>query len=195
MLEDLSLRNFSTIDRKTGVMTAEHVYLVMQGLAKFHAISFALKDQKPEKFNELTSNLSEVIIVKSNIQLRYYLTEQAKNVFNSVSADEELLARVTKIYEKEALDIAADCIDLESTGSASVITYGDVWQNNIMFKYDSNGRPIETNFVDWQVVRHSSPIIDVAFFIFCSTTKELRDAHYGKFLEYYHDALSAHIRR
>lgn len=195
LLEDLALRGFSTIDRKTGVMTAEHVNLVMQGLAKFHAISFALKDQQPEKFNELTAHLDEVIILKSNIQLRHYLTEQSKQVFDAVSCEKDHLDKITEFYKKESLDIATDCLDLESTGPASVITYGDVWQNNILFKYDSNGKPIETSFVDWQVVRHSSPVIDVAFFIFCSTSKELRDVHYNKFLKVYHDSVSAHIRR
>lgn len=195
LLEDLSLRGFSTIDRKTGVMTAEHVHLVMQGLAKFHAISFALKDQQPKQFHELTTNLDEVIILKSNIQLRYYMNFHSESVFNAVSAEEDLLAKIKEFYKKDALDILADCVDLDATGPASVITYGDVWQNNTMFKYDVNGKPIETSFVDWQVVRHSSPMIDVAFFIFCSTTKEVRDVHYNKFLNTYHDTLTAHIRR
>ncbi|XP_055302585.1 uncharacterized protein LOC129568559 [Sitodiplosis mosellana] len=195
LLEDLCIRGFSTIDRRNDVMTAEHVRLVMQGFAKFHAISFALKDQHPEKFNDLTSNLSEVFICKTNTPLRYCLSEQAKGVFKALSDEEELLAKVKKFYEKEALDIAADCIDLESTGSASVITYGDVHQNNILFKNDANGKPNEASFLDWQAVRHASPVLDIAFFIFCSTTKEVRDVYYGEFLQVYHETLTEHIRR
>ena len=194
-LEDLCIRGFSTIDRRDGVMTADHVRLVMQGFAKFHAISFALKDQHPEKFNDLTSNLSEVFICKANIQLRYYLSEQAHAVFKALSHEKELLSRVKKFYEREALDIAADCIDIESCGSASVITYGDVHQNNILFKYDGNANPIEASFLDWQGVRYSSPVLDIAFFIFCSTTKEVRDIYYDEFLQVYHETLTAHIRR
>lgn len=195
LLEDLCIRGFSTIDRRNGVMTADHVRLVMQGFAKFHAISFALKDQQPEKFNELTSNLSEVFICKSNVQLRYYLAEQAKEVFKALSDEEELLAKLKKFYEKEALDIATDCIDLDSTGSASVITYGDVHQNNILFRNGIDFKPIEASFIDWQSVRHATPVLDIAYFIFCSTTKELRDIHYDEFLRVYHDRLSAQIRK
>lgn len=195
LLEDLCIRGLSTIDRRNGLMTADHVLLVMKGFAKFHAISFALKDQHPEKFNELTSNLSEVFICKTNVQLRYYLSEQAKEVFKALSDEDELLAKVKKFYEREAIDIAADCIDLKSTGPASVITYGDVHQNNILFRNDENGKPIEASFLDWQGVRHSSPILDIAFFIFCSTTKEVRDIHYDEFLNVYHETLTAQIRR
>lgn len=195
LLEDLAIRNFSTIDRQTGVMTADHVNLVMQGLAKFHAVSFALKDQHPKQFDELTSKLNEVIFLESNIQLRFYLSEHANTVLKAVTAEKELLAKVAELYKTEATDIAMECIDLQSTGSASVITYGDVWQTNVMFNYDSNGKPIEVSFVDWQITRHASPVLDIAFFIFCSTSKELRDTHYDQFLKTYHESLSDHIRR
>lgn len=193
----MCIRDFAIIDRSTNSVTAEHVYLVMQGLAKFHAISFALKDQQPEKFNKLTSNFSEVVISRSNNPLRLCLNHQAKLVFDAVSAEEDvhLLARVEEFYRKEAIDTAADCLDLEWTGPASVIAYGDVHQNNIMFRYDSNGKPIEVCFLDWQAARHSSPVIDIAFFIFCCTTKGLRDIHYDTFLKVYHESLSTHIRR
>lgn len=195
LLEDLAVRHFSTIDRQTGAMTADHVQLVMQGLAKFHAISFALRDQQPEIFDELTSKLNEVMFLESNIQLRFYLSEHANTVLKAVAAETDLLMKVTELYKTEAADIATECIDLRLTASASVITYGDVWQNNVMFNYDSNGKPAEVSFVDWQITRHASPILDIAFFIFCSTSKELRDAHYDQFLKTYHESLSNHIRR
>ena len=64
-----------------------------------------------------------------------------------------------------------------------------------MFTYDNNGKPIDVNFLDWQTTRHASPIIDIVYFMFCCTTKELRDAHYDDFLKVYHNSLSAHVRR
>lgn len=195
LLEDLCARGFSTINRRTEEITADHVRLVMQGLAKFHAISFALKDQQPAKFDELTRNLDEVFICESNSTLRNSMSLQSKLLLDAVSDDQVLLAKIQKFYEQDALDTAINCLSLESTGSASVIAYGDVHQGNIMFKYDDNARPIETRFVDWQAVRHSSPIIDITFFMFCCTTKELRDDHYDEFLKVYHKTLCRHVRR
>lgn len=64
-----------------------------------------------------------------------------------------------------------------------------------MFTYDNNGKPIDVNFLDWQTTRHASPIIDIVYFMFCCTTKELRDTHYDEFLKVYHSSLSAHVRR
>lgn len=195
LLEDLCNGGFSTIHGGTNEVTADHVCLVMNGLAKFHAISFALKDQQPEKFNNLTANLNEVFINRANNTLRFYLNSQSAFVFEAVADEIDLLAKVKEFYEREAVDWAADCIDIDITGTASVISYGDAWQNNIMFKYNVDGKPIEASFLDWQAVRRCSPVIDLAFFIFCCTTKELRDAHYDEFLQIYHDTLSAHIRK
>lgn len=197
IFEDLDIRGFITIDRRTEEITAEHVLLVMRVLGKFHAISFALKDQQPEKFNEIASNLDEVFVRRHDAHMRACFTKQAECVFTALAAEEDadLLVKVKELYEKEAIDIAADCLDLELTGPATVITHGDAWQNNTMFRYDSNGKPVDVSFLDWQTVRRSSSIIDIVYYVFCCTTKELRDAHYESFLMTYHDSLSAQIRR
>lgn len=195
LLEDLSERGFKIIDRRTEEVTADHVHLVMKTLGKFHAISFALKDQQPEKFKEITSNLDEIFIVTGKEYLRDYFNKQAESVFNAVSDDDELLSKAKKFFERDAIDVAVECLDLKLTGSGSVISHGDAWQNNTMFTYDNNGKPIAINFLDWQIARHASPIIDIVYYMFSCTTKELRDAHYDEFLKVYHNSLSTHVRR
>ncbi|XP_055298661.1 uncharacterized protein LOC129566598 [Sitodiplosis mosellana] len=197
LLEDLSVRGFSIVDRFTEDITADHVRLVMKALGKLHALSFALKDQQPAKFKELTSNLSEHFIRRNEDLMRGYFAKQAESASSVLSEEEHgpIIAKVKKLFETSAIDVAADCLDLEATGSASVIAHGDAWQNNTMFRYDQNGKPIEVSLLDWQVSRQSSPIIDIVYFVFCCTTKELRDAHYDDFLKVYHESLSTHIRK
>lgn len=193
LLEDLC--DFATINVQQMEVNADHVRLFMKGLAKYHAISFAMKDQEPGTFNKLTKNLSEVFINRANNTLRFYLNNQSASVFEAVADEPDLLAKVTEFYEREAVDWAADCIDIDLSGPASVISYGDSWQNNQMWRYNSDGKPIEVRLLDFQAARHCSPVVDIAFFIFCCTTKELRDAHYDEFLQIYHDTLSAHIQK
>lgn len=197
IFEDLCVRGFVTIDRRTEEVTVDHLRLVMQSLGKLHGASFALKDQQPEKFFEIVSNLSEVFIRPDDPHLRECFTKQSQLVFEALSSEDDvhLVAKVRKLFEKEAIDIAADCIDLERTGSAFTITYGDAWQNNSMFRYNNDGKPVEICFLDWQTVRASSPIIDIVYYIFCCTTKELRDVYYDELLHIYHESVSAHIKR
>lgn len=219
IFEDLTIRGFTTIDRRTEEVTVDHLRLVMQSLGKLHAISFALKDQQREKFKELAVNLSEVFIRTDDAHLRDCFTKQAQLAFDAVSdsGDAHLLAKVKQLYQKDAIDVAADCLDLRLTGSASVISHGDAWQNNTMFRYDANGKPIEICFLDWQTVRQgngfyscyfkfrkflkelyfylASPVIDIIYYVFCCTTKALRDSYYDELLKIYHESLSTHIRK
>lgn len=196
LLEDLNVRGFSMIDKSEEV-TADHVRLVMQTLGKLHAISFALKDQQPEKFVEITSVLNEEFIRRDDSGLREYLSRRISRIFDVV-ADEKyapLLTKIKTLFEKECLDIAADCLDARVVGSAAIIIHGDVWQNNIMFRSDGSGKLTDIKLLDWQVSRFTSPIIDLVYFMFCCTTKELRDAHYDEFQNVYYNSLSAHIHR
>lgn len=58
-LEDLKRRDFEMINPRTESMSFDHVALLMRVIGKFHALSFALRDQQKEKFDELTSHLIE----------------------------------------------------------------------------------------------------------------------------------------
>lgn len=149
IFEDLCVRGFTTIDRRTEEVTVEHMRLVMQSLGKLHAISFALKHQQPERFNDLTAHLNEVFVRNDDVHLRECFAKQAQLAFDAVSDsdDAHLLAKLKQLYEKDPIDVAADCLNLELTGSASVIGHGDAWQNNTMFRYDANGKPIEVCFL------------------------------------------------
>lgn len=132
LLEDLCNDGFATINVQNMDVTVDHVRLVMKGLAKYHAISIAMKDQQPDTFNKLTERLHEVFINRANNTLRFYLNNQSASVFEAVTNEPDLLAKVTEFYKREAVDWAADCIDINVTGAASVISYGDSWQNNVM---------------------------------------------------------------
>lgn len=196
-LEDLNQRSFSIIDKSTETLTADHVNLTMRALAKFHAISFALNDQHPEKFKELASNLKEMFFQDSDGVFDEYFNKQALKSLETVTSDEDihLHMKLKKFLGKKALDIIAETLNLENIGSAVVISHGDTWQNNIMFKYDEHKKPNDIILLDWQISRLASPIHDIVYFMFTSTTKKLRDIHYDDFLRTYHDSLSKHIRR
>lgn len=197
LLEDLCVRGFNDIDRCTEEVTADHVRLIMKTLGKFHAISLALKDQQPQKFNELTSNINDVFIRTDITLFVKYYKKVVKSTLEILKDKEDahLFTKIENLFEKDANNILSDCLDLELTGFASVISYGDAWQNNMRFRYDENRTPIEVCFLDWQIPCHSSPIIDIVFFMFCCTTKALRDVHYNEFLKVYHQSLSAHIQK
>lgn len=48
-------------------------------------------------------------------------------------------------------------------------------------------------FVDWQLCKFNSPIVDIFNIIFSSTTKPIRDSHYVNLLNHYHKTISETI--
>lgn len=197
LLEDLKVRGFMPINRYTEELTVDHVRLYLQAIAKFHAISFVLKDQQPDEFQRLTSHLNDVFLHRDNASIREYFEEQAIYVMSLFPAEEDanLLTKLRKFFNKDALDICIDGIELESVEEAAIVSYGDANLNNTMYRCDSNGHPVDICLIDWQASRLASPVTDIIYFMFACVTKDVRDAHYDHLLKVYHECLSTHIRR
>lgn len=185
------------IDRRRETITADHVNLVMELLGKFHAISFALKDQQPEKFKKITSNLSEIFMGDGKPEMKEYFESLKQNVLAAISSenDAHLVEKVNTFYIQKQFDIAAECVKSELAEPFAVVCHGDCWTNNTMFKYDENHKPVDACLIDWQISRYASPVTDLLYYLFCCITKEIRDKHYDEFLKTYHQSLSAFLKR
>lgn len=197
VLEDLTIKGFKMIDHRKETITAKHVELVMRSIGKFHAISFALKDQQPVKFTELKGNLNEIFFEERKSPVKNYLNSLKQTVLNTVSGktDEHLAERLNNLLSKEQFDIAVECVESGLSEPYAVICHGDLWTNNMMFSYNDKNEPTDVSFIDWQITRYASPITDLVFYLFCCVTKELRDTHYDQFLRTYHKSLSDFLRR
>lgn len=49
-------------------------------------------------------------------------------------------------------------------------------------------------FLDWQISRHSSPVTDITYMIYCSTDKSIRDKLGSKIFDVYYDSLTLHLK-
>lgn len=185
------------IDRHNEIISAEHVNLVMKSIGKLHAISFALRDQQPEKFREIVSPLTDIFTNEGSELFKVLLDKMKSCVLGCVSSDKDsfFLERLNKLYVNSNFEIAVQCVNGALAEPYAVICHGDCWTNNTMFKYDENQKPTEVCLVDWQSLLYCSPITDLVFYIFLCTTKEMRDLHYDSFLKTYHDSLSSHLKR
>lgn len=196
-LEDLTTKQFSMIDRRNETISAEHVNLVMKSIGKLHAISFALRDQQPEKFREIVSPLKDLFMNEESELFKVHFEKMKSCVLGCLSSDKDsfLISRLNKLYENSSFEIAAKCVNGALAEPYSVVCHGDCWTNNTMFKYDETNKPTQVCLIDWQILRYCSPVTDLVYYIFLCTTKEMRDLHYDTFLKNYHESLSSHLRR
>lgn len=77
----------------------------------------------------------------------------------------------------------------ETCGPVPCVAHGDFWINNILFKYDGDGRPIASKVLDFQMSRIGHPASDVLYFLFTSTTSEMRRSYTKVWLRHYYDTL------
>lgn len=191
-LEDLNLRHFKVLKFREEPVSFGHMSLLMTALGKFHAVSFALKDQQPDKFKQLSSLVFEHYwtILETDYKKIY---NEAVNWF-TLSLEEsgrfDMLDRFNQIKGNEVDKTIYTLVSGAHAEPYSVICHGDLTTNNSMFKKDDQGKPIEIQLIDWQFCRYASPATELVLYLLCSTTKELRDKHYDEFLKIYHGSLS-----
>nr|XP_024215758.1 uncharacterized protein LOC112210490 [Halyomorpha halys] len=75
------------------------------------------------------------------------------------------------------------------------LNHGDCWNNNMMFKHNWEGRPIEIRFVDFQFPHYNSPCIDLIYFIYSSIQPEIRRQNYKSFIQLYYESLTSNLDR
>lgn len=177
-----------TLGNKYKPLDIDTCRLVVQGLGRLHAMTFALKKHKPELFEQF-KNYEDTLC---EIMLKPEVDSMWDTVFNT--AQKSLPDSQTALKKK--LENLRKNIDTElkyvcnsdTSSEYSVVTHGDSWTNNFLFK-SSHGKHNEIVFIDWQISRYSSPVLDLVYFIFCCTDKDTRDEYYTSLIQFYHESL------
>ncbi|KAK3915344.1 LOW QUALITY PROTEIN: putative oxidoreductase dhs-27 [Frankliniella fusca] len=195
VLEDMLPLGFRLQDRRVG-LDVHHVRAVLRSLAYLHASSMAMEDQRPDEFAELRGLIKETLFRASNpfgpqIEIMAKKTDDyVKDRFPEGSTGYKRMRSLMDSYMKEMLRLSSPSPD-----GGNTICHGDCWTNNVLFKYSKSGDVEEACLLDFQISRYAPPVLDIAYLIFCCTTREFRDEHLDRLLGEYHDQLSANLRR
>lgn len=188
-LEDVSVLGFGPVSRQSCI-DFKQCAVILKTMAKFHAISFAHKDQKSEEFAEIVSTLHETYFGKQHYD--WYINFH--KVLIGVSTDALAKEYPGSLAEKKYTSIPFGnlfwkCVDACSRQKAptSVVTQGDAWAPNFLAKI-KNGE--DALMLDFQLARCSSPILDLSFCIYSCTDKKLRDESFDDLLKIYHNELA-----
>lgn len=194
VFEDLAVDDFVMLNHREESITGDHMNLVMAALGKFHALSFAVRHQQPEVFKQLVAPMNDGALLRINEKL---LNNTADHLFEIADAldDAELAAKVRHLYTGDIPQLLYASVRDELIEPYGVICHADGWNNNLMFRLDANRRPLEVRILDYQMARYGPPVLDVLYFIFCCTQKDVRDEHYEHFLRIYHASLAKHLER
>jgi hypothetical protein len=189
VLEDLQHLGYKMANRHIG-LDLEHCKLTVRALARFHAVSVALHKSDPPSIDMY----SELMFADTGEQ-REYMEKSFKYRLDF------LASRLDKWpgyehYANKIRNLVPTCLDrmIKCTkpkeDSLNVLNHGDCWTNNIMFHYcPKTGEVDDVRFVDFQLVRFSSPVLDLQYFLCTSTNDEIRFRQRGRLLREYHAEL------
>ncbi|XP_062551782.1 uncharacterized protein LOC134217041 [Armigeres subalbatus] len=167
----------------------DHSKVLMEQLGRLHALSFAMKSQKPELFEKFT--LKDALV--GNDDLVTLMRE---------SYDRALTTMRTRFAaEQDTIQLIKDKVFRElTTGSETnepycVVSHGDCWINNLIYKHDENNAATNVVLTDWQSSRYASPLLDLGYFFFICVGAQFRKDHLDNLLQHYHNALKILLDR
>ncbi|KAK7082818.1 hypothetical protein SK128_022977 [Halocaridina rubra] len=190
-LEDLRHRGFKMYDRKMG-MDVPHTQLVMKEVARFHAASLLLLEKFP--WEDL---LEKYTFLKYDWHSFDGCDDEAlAGMFEpNMDITAEVLHRIGgyDVAEKwlrsnKALVLHHIKEQLRRNPPFICICHGDCWNNNMLFRYNDEGDPVEAMFVDLQLTRVASPATDLNYTLFTSLTGEGRRSNISNFLTTYYNS-------
>uniref|UniRef100_A0A2S2NFP6 CHK kinase-like domain-containing protein n=1 Tax=Schizaphis graminum TaxID=13262 RepID=A0A2S2NFP6_SCHGA len=170
----------------------DHLVAAIRVLAKFHSLSYRAKHVDRDKFTDLMAKVKDT---QWDDEGRWFIGRLGGLI--SVALDKLVIRRGddrrAQRFQTELLADASDTLKcvMKPVEPLSVLCHGDFNRNNLMFRYDDDGRPVDALAYDMATVRYGSPAIDLSFFLYMNTDRQTRDDHWDALLDAYCETLAA----
>lgn len=161
VLEDLRDRGYlaSSIEEGIGGVALDKA---LQALEKLHTASRTLRQKDPQLFSRLASLLQEAICKGPVFEISAH-----KCLENAINVAEKHLPEdyADKLRKFNIVDDMKAALRLSDD---SVFTHGDTWPSNILYKRSETGEIEDIVFIDWQLCRIGSPLMDISYLLLSS---------------------------
>lgn len=132
ILEDLKPKGF-VMWPKEKIVALDHFQLILQEIAKFHAVSFAMRDQEPDVFEEFQNISDHVIAAFKTPKLRGMVLRSHQRVLDVLRNENH--SKYIHDLRDNFVEIYIKCLGEGEAGRFGAMTHGDFWINNILFQY------------------------------------------------------------
>lgn len=133
IMEDLRPQGFVMWSKRLPT-PFDHATQIVTELAKFHAVSFAVKDQRPDIYAEFRKlpDLWRNMLKGGFMNLQKMAFKRAIAVLDDVEH-----VRIVQDFSENTLKYYEEFLDENLCEPFGVITHGDCWINNVLFRYDN----------------------------------------------------------
>uniref|UniRef100_A0A6P7GNJ9 Uncharacterized protein LOC114340993 n=1 Tax=Diabrotica virgifera virgifera TaxID=50390 RepID=A0A6P7GNJ9_DIAVI len=191
VLDDIEKRGFEAV---SGDLSEHNFKLILNTIAKFHALSFALRHIHKEKFDEVLSNCQVVTKTMLEEVAQFFDARLEKLKFSlKLRMRLDLLKNFEDALEnfngRSIIDI------LNQSVEHSVLVHGDYHQNNTLLKFagQDKTRAIDVALTGFQASGLHSPVIDLSYYFFSSLGCGFFP-NVSEFLKYYYEQLTSFLK-
>lgn len=156
-MEDLVEQNFVMADRYRG-LDLDHVKLTLRKLARMHAASAVVLAKFPRAYDDIDNGMFTTNPEAAQAFFRSMCDAFVDEV--SIWKDFEYYALKLKRVRETFIARTLKVFDRDE-GDFLVLTHGDLWTNNMLFKYDDTGKVTDLILIDFQISCVGSPAIDL----------------------------------
>lgn len=187
LLEDLSDLHYKILPRALG-LDQEHSFYVLDRLACFHASSVALHEEDPNAL----STYNQIVFANFDVMNRL-LTDGLQELMNTCGRYSDLIKHVKHLESLQNDFLEMVWTSGEAHPNFNVLNHGDLWNNNIMFRYLEREPNIENvRLLDYQMLHYCSPAIDLHFFLIVGASLKAK-ANMQGLLRYYFSKLTHYL--
>ncbi|XP_017011175.2 uncharacterized protein [Drosophila takahashii] len=189
IFEDLCSRGYQLKCRQLG-LDFEHSALVMRKLAEYHAGTMVMGEREPETIvDRYPFGLLHMDAIKSE-PFKLLFGTQLLKLAALVGDCEGFGGITTKLYryhEHFTERVLKAVYPLR--GQHNVLNHGDLWVNNIFFKYDPNYKVQQVKIIDFQLCFYGSLGFDINYFLNTSLELEVLRDRRQELIEIYYQVL------
>lgn len=165
---------------------------------RFHGLSYRAKREDPMKFKEIIDKVKETqwsengewIFHSSVLQGLFALALnwlKERHVESGGSDCDNNVVKWIRQFKSELMDEPLQKLKhiLAPIEPLAVLCHGDFNRNNILFRYDDNGRPVDALPYDMATMRYGSPAIDLSFILYMNANRQTLNDHWDALLDLY----------
>lgn len=197
--EDMCVKGFRMTDPRESLDDV-HCLLALKQIGKLHAESLILEERKSienkrpyrleEEYKNFLNNYGYLYEgwYRHGVDAGLEAAKSSQNMPKNV--DFPLFEKIWHELFKNALELFKP-----SKTSRNLISHRDLWSNNLMFRYDENGKLAQCIIVDFQSTGCMNPAGDVMGFIYLNVSDERRHSNLEKYLQCYYNSLSNEVKK
>lgn len=186
VLENLKNSGFDCEDRILG-LDEKHTAFAIEGLAKLHALTIALRIKKPLVYERVAGIVLATVLNEMTEKCVLDMLRKSQSDVEELEEAKPYLERIRRTIEHGILWNRQAKRPEEPWGT---LVHNDFWVNNMMFRHDARGQPVAMKIVDFQLCVYDYGIMDLIFFLVSSANRETLDGKLDRMIDLYYECFA-----